>query len=100
MLAVGPAVAQLRVEIRRRFASAFVGRSVRSMLPAPVPVPHPEFDNYADQRSTALESPRARLVPGFRAGGFADCALIHENQLSVVPKEMPFAQAALLSCAS
>jgi S-(hydroxymethyl)glutathione dehydrogenase/alcohol dehydrogenase len=29
-------------------------------------------------------------------GGFAERALIHENQLAVVPKEMPFAQAALL----
>jgi S-(hydroxymethyl)glutathione dehydrogenase/alcohol dehydrogenase len=31
-------------------------------------------------------------------GGFAEQALIHENQLALVPKEMPFAQAALLGC--
>jgi S-(hydroxymethyl)glutathione dehydrogenase/alcohol dehydrogenase len=31
-------------------------------------------------------------------GGFAERALIHENQLALVPKEMPFAQAALLGC--
>jgi S-(hydroxymethyl)glutathione dehydrogenase / alcohol dehydrogenase len=31
-------------------------------------------------------------------GGFAELALIHENQLALVPKEMPFAQAALLGC--
>jgi S-(hydroxymethyl)glutathione dehydrogenase/alcohol dehydrogenase len=31
-------------------------------------------------------------------GGFAERALIHENQLAVVPKELPFAQAALLGC--
>jgi S-(hydroxymethyl)glutathione dehydrogenase/alcohol dehydrogenase len=31
-------------------------------------------------------------------GGFAERALIHENQLVVVPKDMPFAQAALLGC--
>jgi S-(hydroxymethyl)glutathione dehydrogenase/alcohol dehydrogenase len=31
-------------------------------------------------------------------GGFAERALIHENQLALLPKDMPFAQAALLGC--
>jgi S-(hydroxymethyl)glutathione dehydrogenase/alcohol dehydrogenase len=38
------------------------------------------------------------LFQGFGLGGFAERALIHENQLAVVPKEVPFAQAALLGC--
>jgi S-(hydroxymethyl)glutathione dehydrogenase/alcohol dehydrogenase len=38
------------------------------------------------------------LFQGFGLGGFAEQALIHENQLAVVPKEIPFAQAALLGC--
>jgi S-(hydroxymethyl)glutathione dehydrogenase/alcohol dehydrogenase len=38
------------------------------------------------------------LFQGFGLGGFAERALIHENQLAVVPKEIPFAQAALLGC--
>src|SRR6202020_1501936 len=38
------------------------------------------------------------LFQCFGLGGFAERALIHENQLAVVPKEMPFAQAALLGC--
>jgi S-(hydroxymethyl)glutathione dehydrogenase/alcohol dehydrogenase len=38
------------------------------------------------------------LFQGFGLGGFAEQALIHENQLAVVPKEMPFAQASLLGC--
>jgi S-(hydroxymethyl)glutathione dehydrogenase/alcohol dehydrogenase len=38
------------------------------------------------------------LFQGFGLGGFAEQALIHENQLAVVPNEMPFAQAALLGC--
>jgi S-(hydroxymethyl)glutathione dehydrogenase/alcohol dehydrogenase len=38
------------------------------------------------------------LFQGFGLGGFAEQALIHENQLAVVPEEMPFAQAALLGC--
>lgn len=39
-----------------------------------------------------------RLSQGLGLGGFAERALIHENQLAVLPKEMPFAQAALLGC--
>ena len=38
------------------------------------------------------------MFQGFGLGGFAERALIHENQLAMVPKEMPFAQAALLGC--
>jgi S-(hydroxymethyl)glutathione dehydrogenase/alcohol dehydrogenase len=40
----------------------------------------------------------AGVFQGFGLGGFAERALIHENQLAVVPKDMPFAQAALLGC--
>jgi S-(hydroxymethyl)glutathione dehydrogenase/alcohol dehydrogenase len=35
---------------------------------------------------------------GLGLGGFAERALVHENQLALLPKEMPFAQAALLGC--
>jgi S-(hydroxymethyl)glutathione dehydrogenase / alcohol dehydrogenase len=38
------------------------------------------------------------LFQGLGLGGFAERALIHENQLAVVPKDLPFAQAALLAC--
>ena len=38
------------------------------------------------------------LFQGFGLGGFAERALIHENQLAGVPKDMPFPQAALLGC--
>jgi S-(hydroxymethyl)glutathione dehydrogenase / alcohol dehydrogenase len=38
------------------------------------------------------------LYQGLGLAGFAERALIHENQLALVPKEMPFAQAALLGC--
>jgi len=36
------------------------------------------------------------LFQGMGLGGFAERALIHQNQLALVPKDMPFAQAALL----
>ncbi|MDF2990358.1 MAG: alcohol dehydrogenase [Microbacterium sp.] len=38
------------------------------------------------------------LTQGMGLGGFAEYALIHENQLAKVPDEMPFPQAALLGC--
>jgi S-(hydroxymethyl)glutathione dehydrogenase / alcohol dehydrogenase len=38
------------------------------------------------------------LYQGLGLGGFAERALVHENQLALVPKAMPFAQAALLGC--
>jgi S-(hydroxymethyl)glutathione dehydrogenase / alcohol dehydrogenase len=38
------------------------------------------------------------LFQGFGLGGFAERALIHENQLAAVPKQIPSAQAALLGC--
>ncbi|MDO5614538.1 MAG: zinc-binding dehydrogenase, partial [Paracoccus sp. (in: a-proteobacteria)] len=38
------------------------------------------------------------VFQGFGLGGFAERALIHENQLAVLPREFPFAQAALLGC--
>lgn len=34
----------------------------------------------------------------FGTGAFAERALVHENQLARVPKEIPFAQASLLGC--
>ncbi|MFH5824552.1 zinc-binding dehydrogenase [Georgenia sp. AZ-5] len=54
------------------------------------------------ERSTG-DSPRISDADGpinqaFGLGGFAEQALIHENQLAVVPKELPFEQAALLGC--
>ena len=38
------------------------------------------------------------MFQGLGLGGFAEQALVHENQLAALPKEMPFAQAALLGC--
>jgi S-(hydroxymethyl)glutathione dehydrogenase / alcohol dehydrogenase len=40
----------------------------------------------------------APVAQGMGLGGFAQEALIHENQLAVIPKEMPWAPAALIGC--
>lgn len=38
------------------------------------------------------------VTQGFALGGFAEHALVHENQLAVIPEQMPWAPAALLGC--
>lgn len=38
------------------------------------------------------------LLQGYGLGGFAELALVHEHQLTRVPAEVPFPQAALLGC--
>lgn len=45
-----------------------------------------------------ISSPVGPINQAFGLGGFAERALIHENQLAVVPKDIPFEQAALLGC--
>lgn len=45
-----------------------------------------------------LDADGHEIVQGMGLGGFAEHALIHENQLAKVPDAMPFPQAALLGC--
>jgi S-(hydroxymethyl)glutathione dehydrogenase / alcohol dehydrogenase len=59
---------------------------------------HPESTLRRPTDAPRLSRNGVALFQGFGLGGFAERALIHENQLAVVPKEMPFAQAALLGC--
>jgi S-(hydroxymethyl)glutathione dehydrogenase/alcohol dehydrogenase len=59
---------------------------------------HPESTLRTPGDAPRLSRDGIGLFQGFGLGGFAEQALIHENQLAVVPKEMPFAQAALLGC--
>ncbi len=56
---------------------------------------HPEA-TVRDNRITDSEG--HPLNQGMGLGGFAEHALIHENQLAKVPDDMPFPQAALLGC--
>jgi len=61
--------------------------------------PHPESTLRRPSDPPRLSRKGAGLFQGLGLGGFAERALIHENQLAVLPKEMPFAPAALLGCA-
>ena len=59
---------------------------------------HPEATLRRPTDAPRLSRRGQSLHQGLGLGGFAQQALIHENQLAVLPKEMPFAQAALLGC--
>jgi S-(hydroxymethyl)glutathione dehydrogenase / alcohol dehydrogenase len=59
---------------------------------------HPESTLRRPTDAPRLSRNGVALFQGFGLGGFAERALIHENQLALVPKELPFAQAALLGC--
>ena len=59
---------------------------------------HPEATLRRPGDAPRLSCRGAPVFQGMGLGGFAERALVHENQLALVPKDMPFAQAALLGC--
>src|ERR1700681_1747706 len=59
---------------------------------------HPEATLRRPTDASRLSRKGQALYQGLGLGAFAERALIHENQLALVPKDMPFAQAALLGC--
>src|SRR5467141_3961866 len=59
---------------------------------------HPESTLRRPTDAPRLSRHGVGVFQGLGLGGFAERALIHENQLALLPKQMPFAQAALLGC--
>lgn len=59
---------------------------------------HPAATLRAEGQPSRLSIGGAPVGQGMGLAGFAQQALIHENQLAVVPDEMPWAPAALLGC--
>jgi S-(hydroxymethyl)glutathione dehydrogenase/alcohol dehydrogenase len=59
---------------------------------------HPEATLRRAKDAPRLSRHGAGLFQGLGLGGFAERALVHENQLALLPSDMPFAQAALLGC--
>ena len=97
--AVGPEVAQFRVGEHVVGALAqSCGACARCLSARSFQCQHPESTLRRPADAPRLSRKEAPLFQGFGLGGFAELALIHENQLAAVPKEMPFAQAALLGC--
>jgi len=59
---------------------------------------HPEATLRRPTDAPRLSRHGVGLFQGLGLGGFAERVLVHENQLALLPKDMPFAQAALLGC--
>jgi S-(hydroxymethyl)glutathione dehydrogenase/alcohol dehydrogenase len=97
--AVGPDVAQIRVgdHVVGSLAQS-CGACERCLSGRSFQCRHPESTLRRPTDAPRLSRDGLGLFQGFGLGGFAERALIHENQLAVVPKALPFAQAALLGC--
>src|SRR5690348_15492385 len=97
--ALGPDVTQFRVGDHVVGALAqSCGACARCLSGRSFQCQHPESTLRRPSDAPRLSRNGVGLSQGFGLGGFAEQALIHENQLAVVPKEIPFAQAALLGC--
>src|SRR6267154_5189883 len=96
---VGPDVAQFRVgdHVVGSLAQS-CGACARCLSGRPFQCARPESTFRRASEAPRLSRNGVGLFQGLGLGGFAERALIHENQLAVVPKELPFAQAALLGC--
>ena len=97
--AVGPDVGQVRVgdHVVGSLAQA-CGACARCLAGRSFQCRHPESTLRGPTDAPRLSRKGGAVFQGFGLGGFAERALIHENQLAVVPKDLPFAQAALLGC--
>jgi S-(hydroxymethyl)glutathione dehydrogenase/alcohol dehydrogenase len=97
--AIGPDVTQVHIGdyVVGSLAQA-CGGCARCLSGRSFQCQHPESTLRRPSDPPRLTRDGIALFQGFGLGGFAEQALIHENQLAVVPKEMPFAQAALLGC--
>ena len=96
---VGPDVALLRVgDHVVGSLTQSCGMCARCLSGRPFQCQHPESTLRRPTDAPRLTRNGIGLFQGLGLGGFAERALIHENQLVRVPEEMPFAQAALLGC--
>jgi len=97
--AVGSDVAQIRVgdHVVGSLAQS-CGACARCLSGRSFQCRHPEATLRRPTDAPRLSRDGVGLFQGFGLGGFAEQALIHENQLAVVPMKLPFAHAALLGC--
>jgi S-(hydroxymethyl)glutathione dehydrogenase/alcohol dehydrogenase len=96
---VGPDVALIRIGDHVVGSLAqMCGMCARCLSGRPFQCQHPESTLRRPTDAPRLTRNGTELSQGLGLGGFAERALIHENQLAVVPKQMPFPQAALLGC--
>jgi S-(hydroxymethyl)glutathione dehydrogenase/alcohol dehydrogenase len=97
--AIGPDVVQFRVgDCVGGSLAQSCGACARCLSGRSFQCQHPESTLRRPADVPRLSRKGVGLYQGFGLGGFAERALIHENQLALLPREMPFAQAALLGC--
>jgi S-(hydroxymethyl)glutathione dehydrogenase / alcohol dehydrogenase len=96
---VGPDVSQFRVgdHVVGSLAQS-CGSCARCQSGRSFQCQHPESTLRRPTDAPRLSRKGQGLHQGLGLGGFAERALIHENQLALVPKDIPFAPAALLGC--
>jgi S-(hydroxymethyl)glutathione dehydrogenase / alcohol dehydrogenase len=97
--AVGPDATQFRIgdHVVGSLAQS-CGSCVRCLSGRPFQCKYPESTLRRATDPPRLTREGVGLFQGFGLSGFAEEALVHENQLAAVPKELPFPQAALLGC--
>jgi S-(hydroxymethyl)glutathione dehydrogenase/alcohol dehydrogenase len=97
--AVGPEVAQFQIgdHVVGSLAQS-CGSCARCLSGRSFQCQHPESTLRRPTDAPRLSRRGVGLFQALGLGGFAERALIHENQLALLPKEMPFPQAALLGC--
>src|SRR6266567_6237712 len=97
--AIGPDVAEFRVgdHVVGSLAQS-CGACSRCLSGRSFQCQHPESTLRRPTDAPRLSRKGQGLHQGLGLGGFAERALIHENQLALVPKDIPFAPAALLGC--
>jgi S-(hydroxymethyl)glutathione dehydrogenase/alcohol dehydrogenase len=97
--AVGPDVTQFHVgDHVVGSLTQSCGACARCLSGRPFQCMFPESTLRRSSAAPRLSRKGVGLFQGFGLGGFAERALIHENQLVVVPEELPFPQAAVLGC--
>ncbi|GIF19058.1 S-(hydroxymethyl)glutathione dehydrogenase/alcohol dehydrogenase [Actinoplanes tereljensis] len=97
--AVGPQVTQVKVgDHVVGSLIQYCGACVNCLAGRSYICLHPSATERAAGEPSRLSWNGAPVAQGMGLAGFAQEALIHENQLAVVPDEMPWAPAALIGC--
>ncbi|POA59677.1 MULTISPECIES: zinc-binding dehydrogenase [unclassified Pseudomonas] len=79
---------------------AFCGRCVACLSGRTHECSEPGATLRAAEQDPRLSLAGTAITQGYGLGGFAEQALIHENQLAVINREIPFSHAAILGCAT
>ena len=98
--AVGPEVTEFAVgDHVAACLVQFCGKCERCLSGEPGLCRSPELTVRGDDEELRLKDADGNpLTQGMALGGFAQQSLVHENMLVKLPKDMPFAQAAVLGC--